>query len=217
MELEKYLEKIKKNVCPKECELQSKDIEIVTVPPPNEIVGIIISRDPTTEWIENGYEDAKGKSDDKRRKELFETAIPRILIDRICNYIDAKNLEILKKTIYQKVYWTHLHKCFTDKKEKKSLKFKYRNAQECADKWLTKELNTAISNNTKFIIALGGDVQKWISEWREDYHERSKNLKVIYLPHPSPANVGNYSSWSLQARDREKIERRINELLKLCG
>ena len=212
--LKKYLETINKNDCPQDCELQSKkEIEIALVPPPKEVLGIIISRDPTTKWLDKGYEDAKDLSNTKYRKKLFDTAIPKMLVGKIKDFADITEL---KDTIYEKVYWTHLHKCFTDSSDE-STKFKNKNAQECADKWLTEELNCAISDKTKFIIALGKDVQKWVCEWREDYYEKSKHVKVIYFPHPSPANVGNYFSWRPQrAKDEEKLKKRINELLNLC-
>lgn len=141
-----------------------------------------------------------------------------MLIKRIKNFMNTKNSESdiadLTNTIYKKVYWTHLHKCFTQAGEK-SLKFNPKNAELCADKWLAKELNIAINDKTEFIIALGKNVQKWICEWREDYC-KNKNLKIIYLPHPSPANVGRFSSWHPETKNREKIEKRINGLLDLC-
>lgn len=217
MTLKEYLKEINKDRCSEECDFKwRKDIEIALVPPPKEILGIIISCDPTTDWLEE-YKEAKELPNDKRREKLFK-AIPEKLIKRVTKFMNMKTSDIdsLSNMINGRVYWTHLHKCFTDKRGKESIKFKNKNAQECADKWLAEELNNAINDKTKFIIALGNYVQKWICEWREDYC-KSKNMKIIYLPHPSPANVGRSSSWLPETKNREKIEKRINTLLNLCN
>lgn len=220
MTLKEYLKEVNKDRCPEECEFKSKkEIEIAKIPPPKETLGIIISRDPTTDWLDTAYEKAEEQPDNMRRKTLFDTAIPLQLIKRIKNFMSRKpaeeDIKHLFEMIYENVYWTHLHKCFTDKSGESSIKFKNKNANKCADRWLAEELNIAINDKTKFIIVLGNDVQEWICEWREDYC-KNKNMKIIYLPHPSPANVGRSSSWHPETKNRERIEKRINSLLKLC-
>jgi len=215
MKLNEYLEKIKKSDCPQDCEHKFNKVkEIALVPPPDEILGIIVSRDPTVDWLEHHY-----RKEMKSRKELFDSAIPKQLFERINDFMANDITEEKKKHLYKfinkNIYWTHLHKCFTDKKGKKSIKFKNKNASSCADKWLTEELNIALKDKIRFIIALGNDVQKWICEWREDYC-KNKNIKIINLPHPSPANVGITSSWNPETKDKVKIEKRINTLLELC-
>ncbi|MDO8733774.1 MAG: uracil-DNA glycosylase family protein [Elusimicrobiota bacterium] len=216
MKLNEYLKKIRKSRCPHDCEFKIKEkIEIAFVPPPDKILGVIISRDPTTNWLEKHY-----KKEKKSRKNLFDSAIPSQLIERIRNFmannITEKDKKHISEFIYKNVYWTHLHKCFTDKSGKKSIKFKNTNANKCADKWLTEELKTAINDNTKFIIVLGNDVKKWIYEWREDYC-RNKNIEIFHLPHPSGENVGRGFSWyPKETKVREKIKNRIDRLLKLC-
>jgi len=93
MRLEEYIEKIDKNACPKECEFQSKEeIEIAKVPPPKNIVGIIISRDPTRKWVDKGYKKAMKLSGDERREILFE-AIPESLIKQIKKFKEFKEKE----------------------------------------------------------------------------------------------------------------------------
>lgn len=209
MHLKDYLNTIKKEGCPQNCELKSKkETEIALVPPPDEILGLLISRDPTTDWLDT-Y-----RKNRKNREALF-SAIPELLIKRIKKFT-GEDINCVSELLYKNVYWTHLHKCFTDKSEKKSIKFEPKNAIQCADKWLAQELDIAINDRTKFIIALGNDVQKWICEWREDYCQ-SKNIKIIYLPHPSLANVGRYFSWyPNEQKDKEILKKRINILLKLC-
>ena len=209
MNIREYLETLNKNSCPNDCELKNKrKIEIALVPPPDEILGVIISRDPTTDWLDTYRKESKS------RERLFDTAIPVQLIERIKKFTGG-DINYLSELIYKNVYWTHLHKCFTDKSEERSIRFKNKNANECADKWLGEELNIAINDKTKFIIALGKEVQKRICEWREDCC-KNRNIEIIYLPHPSPANVGRYSSWHpKELKNGERIEKRINSLLKL--
>lgn len=67
--------------------------------------------------------------------------------------------------IFHKMYWTHLHKCFTDASGKESKKFKKINAKLCANRWLEEELKYTIGKNKiKFIIALGKDVQNQVKQ-----------------------------------------------------
>lgn len=221
MSLKEYLKTIKKIKCPQKCKFKTKGGKIAKVPPPKKILGVVISQDPTLRWWHlYKYFSENEPQEDIRRKILFASAIPILLIYRVLEFmkkpISNKDEKNLFNMIFRNVYWTHLHKCFTDASEKKSLKFNPKNAELCANKWLKEELNIAINDNIKFIIALGNDVQKWTCEWREDYC-KNKNIKIIYLPHPSPANVGRYLSWHpKEPKNREKIEEQINCLLKLC-
>jgi hypothetical protein len=212
MNIKEYLETMKKDGCPNDCDFKKKgEIEISKVPPPDEVLGIIISRDPTTDWFSDYRENQEN------RKTLFETAIPGQLIKRIekNEKFTKEDVSFLREFLDQYVYWTHLHKCFTDKSRKTSIEFKPKNANKCADNWLGEELNVAINDKTKFIIALGKNVQQWICEWREDYC-RNKDIKIFYLPHPSSANVGRYSSWHpKESKNKVRIEKRINSLFQL--
>ncbi|OFV68787.1 MAG: uracil DNA glycosylase superfamily protein [Candidatus Syntrophoarchaeum caldarius] len=223
MNLIEYLKKINKEECPEECIFKQKSPKVAIIPPPNEILGIIVSRDPTFDWIKN-YEEAWKEYNEtvnveNLRKKLFE-AIPKSLIERITTYKDKLNsteedIVCLHKMIYKNVYWTHLHKCFTNKRDKE-YEFDNKNAIICGERWLAKELEIATNTKTKFIIALGRDVQRFVCEWREDYCE-NRDIKIIYLPHPSPANVGKYWSWCpKEERNKVRLTKRINNLLQLC-
>lgn len=219
--LNEYLEeKITKDRCPLECEFQSKEIEIAKVPAPEEIFGILISRDPTVKWLDKGYRRAweiyKEQSNaENLRNELFKTAIPEGLKDQIRKFMEGTSesarLRYLFTIIDTKVYWTHLHKCFTD-----GIKYKCINSTRCADKWLKEELRLAmINNNIKFIIALGNDVREWLEDWKIN---NKIDGKFINLLHPS-GNNNRYWSRSKKNKYRKKIEEteeQIKRLVSLC-
>ncbi|MGB8658210.1 MAG: uracil-DNA glycosylase family protein [Candidatus Zixiibacteriota bacterium] len=203
-----YLISINRYDCPS-CDLKSKNnIKIALVPPPNEIVGVIISHDPPVRWLPFYGYFTKEFQADTRRKMLFASAILRSLMDRVLQFmgdrINDNDKQCLFNTIFQKVYWTHLHKCFTDAQNE----FKRSNAYKCADHWLTQELNT-IADRLKFIIALGRDVQTWVNKWQEEYG-RSKAIEIINLPHPS----GLSRNWN--NKDDKGILKGIQDLLRLC-
>lgn len=216
MNLNKYLKEIEtKDKCPEDCELK-KYSEIAVVPPPEEVLGIIISRDPTIDWL---YRYLKNESDKNvRRKILFSSAIPLSLLTKLLifmrnNHLDENDKKCLFYVIFQKTYWTHLHKCLTDTNDKVSIKFKPKNANECAEQWLTKELELAINKKTRFIIALGKDVQTWVQKWKQ---EKNKNIKVLNLPHPSGQNN---PIWYRSTKCKQKIketEKEIRKLIKLA-
>ncbi len=218
MKINDYINNINIDICPEKCEFvvtgKSKAIAHV-IPPINDILGIIISRDPTIAWLSK-YKEAMSRPEDLRRKILFDTAIPAQLIQKIKTFMkdkisDEKSI-CLSEMIYKRVYWTHLHKCFTDK-GRESIPFKKKNAKECANRWLIDELDIAIDEQTKFIIALGIEVKEWISDWRGDYNKLN-NIDIIYLPHPSPANVGKGFSWyPSKSIDRDKLEKRVERLI----
>lgn len=221
IKLNEYLEeKITKDRCPLECEFQSKKIEIAKVPAPEEIFGILISRDPTVKWLDKGYRRAwkiyKEQSNaENLRNELFRTAIPKKLKEQISKFIvgpsESAQLKCLFTIIDTKVYWSHLHKCFTD-----GIKYKCTNSTRCADKWLKEELRLAMAdNNIKFIIALGNNVQEWLEGWRRN---NRIDMEIINLLHPSDNN-NRYWSRSKKNKYRKKIEEteeQIKRLVSLC-
>lgn len=222
MTLREYLQQLIKNNCPQDCKFKSKkDIEIALVPPPsNEILGILISRDPTVKWMKK-YNDIKKeyKKESTIHTELFKTAIPKSLKNRIEKFMKEKINENDKKSLFdiisQKVYWTHLHKCFTDASGEKSLKFEPKNAKLCANNWLEEELRIVINNNkTKFIIALGNDVQEWVKKWREENEDKCKSVEIIELLHTSGQNI---LIWNRTAVKKIKeTEEQVNKLVDLC-
>ena len=86
--------------------------------------------------------------------------------------------------LFYKVYWTHLHKCFTAG-SKKPLKFQPENAEQCAKGWLEEEFSHVISNKTRFIIALGNIVKRTLE--KQNISNKYREL-IIKLPHPSGRN-----------------------------
>lgn len=213
MTLRGYLSTVNKNHCPPDCEFESKEnIGIAWVPPPHEILGIVVSQDPTIRWS-HFYKCSKNESrEDSRRKMLFANAIPCLLFNRIIEFMDNQirdeDEQYLFDMLFQKVYWTHLHKCFTDKSGERSIKFKNKNAIECSGKWLAEELNIAINDKTKFIISLGNNVQRWFE--KQNISNKNKELKIIKLPHPS----GRNRKWN--NKSDPGILKAIQDLLGLC-
>ena len=218
MDLKGYFEKIDKSDCPDDCTFKYKrEIEIALVPPPDEILGVIISRDPTIGWYSKYTDIKKNYEEETVRTKLFETAIPNSLKNQIEFFmkesLDKNSLDCLFDTLFQKVYWTHLHKCFTDSTGKQSLKFDVKNANQCANKWLKEELFYAIGNKTKFLIVLGKEAQSWVKKWKET-DGRNQNIKVINLLHPSPQNN---RIWRRSAmKEIEQTENAIKEWIEIC-
>jgi hypothetical protein len=179
-----YFKNMEKTDCPVGCRLKvKKGIKPVCVPPPEDILGVIISRDPTTDWL---YQNLNKEPENYRRKILFASAIPLSLLTKISIFLREgivedgleyqynNDIERLYGVIFEKTYWTHLHKCPTDIKEKVSLKFEKMNATICADTWLEQELGFAIGNSTKFIISLGNEVKRWVDNWKREGKSRNR-------------------------------------------
>lgn len=208
MNLNEFLEGIKsKERCP-DCDFKSKlEIEPALIPPPTEIVGIVISRDPTVRWMHFYKYIENEPQEDIRRKMLFASAIPLALINRILEFGEITEDGCLFDMVFQNVYWTHLHKCFTDPNGKGPIKSKKINLQLCANFWLDEELGYAIGKKTKFIIALGKDVEKWFNKRENKWKDR---VQIIYLPHPS----GRNRKWN--NKDDKNIKKTIRDLFKLC-
>lgn len=115
----------KSNSCPDECEFKRLlRIPAVWVPPPqnNPLIGMIISRDPTTAFISH-YNDAKSKNLLLWRENLFDTnGIPKWTYDKIASFnrkymegaLSEEELKKITNTIFNSVYWGHLHKCYSD-------------------------------------------------------------------------------------------------------
>lgn len=209
-----------KTPCPEECEFKKLDNDpIVGVPEPqNKLLGVIISRDPTTAFI-TPYLEARKQSPEAWHHQLMTAnAPPQWLIGQIAifnkkylsNQYDAE-IERLRDIMENNVYWTHLHKCCTDKQSIEAPRFKTKNAMLCADQWLKQELSDSIGQGAKFIICLGNDAKAWFSEWGE---EQGVNDKVIYLPHPSRAANGAWNPTD-EGKKRE-LEDNVEKLLQHC-
>lgn len=217
----------KSNACPDECEFKRLSaIPAVWVPPPqnNPFIGMIISRDPTTAFIPY-YNDAKSKSFFSWKEDLFNSnAIPDWIYGRIEyfnrkyleNYLSNDELVNFRKVLFQSVYWTHLHKCCTDKLGEVSPKFNQKNAGYCADRWLYSEIESAASDNIRFIITLGKDVERWFEKKGNNVLD-NKNIHLYHLPHPSRANMASWSPKDEQTKRilKEKIENLVFECQKI--
>jgi len=214
----------KSDACPDTCELKgASGIPAVWVPPPQNhpFAGLIISRDPTTAFIPY-YTDAKKMDLSLWRELLFDTnAIPRWTHQRVTKFtekylqgtISEEEMEQFRETLYHSVYWTHLHKCCTDKRAEASLKFKPKNASCCAGRWLRSEIEYAARENIRFIITLGKDVERWF-ERNGDALLENTTICVYHLPHPSGANMASWNPKDEQAR--KKLEEDIRHLVLEC-
>lgn len=220
-------EHINKTICKGQCDFIGRDrIVTVGVPPPvypNKILGVFISRDPTTAFepfyeIARGVYSANQNIPSWRDLLITECAPPRLFINRITTfqwkYLGNKYLEevkSLRKVMYNNVYWTHLHKCCTDEKIEVS-KFNKQNATACGGMWLKEELMETIGPDTRFIIGVSGDVNKWVSMWKEN-DGKNKDISVFSFPHPSGAASG---AWNPDGENRDMLSKKIVELLELC-
>ena len=221
--LKKYQESMIKKNCPNDCTFslaKLRHIELAIVPPPEEIVGIIISRDPTVAWH---YFYEFSKREKLRRNFLFVSAIPLAFLTKISIFMDdminkennitKDDRQLLFEVILNKTYWTHLHKCFTNTKFNYS-KFNNSNAKKCANTWLKDELDKAIGLKTRFLITLGNDVENWINSWKE-----LRDIEVIDFIHPSNQN-NRY--WYRSSKEKpifeiiQKTERNLIRLIEIC-
>jgi len=200
---------IDKSKCPSDCGFQSKkDIPIIWVPPPQKSLGVLISRDPTFRGIPF-YNYYMSEEKEFAKKMLFAHSIPKLLIERILEFmgdrISKNNIKNLFDTIFQQVYWTHLHKCITDRKKEP---FKKSNAFKCANKWLLEELSLIYSSKDEFVITLGNEARDFVDKKLE----KSVKEKFIFvnLPHPSGVN----RKWN--DKNNKDIIREINALLDIC-
>jgi len=146
--------------------------KIVWIPPPKkgDLRGVIISRDPTTCFIES-YDEASKKSDDENRRELMcDNGVPvNTIIDRIEKVHQSEGTRNnLSNFLLNNCYWTHLLKCCTyssRKKDIESISFHKACHDGCVDccskQWLSRELNLIFEQpGVEIIILLGVDVTK---------------------------------------------------------
>jgi len=188
----------------------------ICMSPPENIQGILISRDPTSAFIEP-------YRTQKKNEGLFQfNAPPKWLCCRIQSFmkysINSPELEKIRNFLNWNCYWTHFHKCPTIKGVK-NLQFSYKHGKMCADQWFDNECTT-YDLNGKILILLGQDLKKYFRECKED-HQIFRNNHVICLPHPSSANVGNGWSWNLKMpeddENKKSVKAAINELLMRLG
>lgn len=209
--IKKYLERIKKSKCPPDCPFIREDVPIIKIPPPENPKIILISRDPTIDFI-SLYKYAARLEKTRRRSILFTDAIPLSLIRQITKFL-KKGDELTKEKektlfrLYEVAYWTHLHKCPTKKENNPFLKGSWKKATICADHWLQEEISTI--KEAQLIVCLGRDVERWMDDICTE-------ITYIYLPHPSPRNNWVYGS-KIPVKREEEIQENINILLEKLG
>jgi len=203
------LEDFKEGKCPDSCvfEKREKPEERAWIPPPErELVGVLISKNYRLRHYDS--KDPKFIDYKNDREEHFGVSIPCQLIGRIENFtktnmkeeFDEDDLKCLSDIIYNNTYWTHLIKCFTDWNSDAK-----EHAYECANQWLKRELDYAITDGAKCIIALGNDVQGWIrDEWKND---EKNGVPVVGLP---------LGTRGFNRANGERTKTNIRELMKFC-
>jgi hypothetical protein len=200
-----------------ECPLDSRDIDHpICVPQPSDLLkGCIISRDPTFEFIAplKKYKNGGGN---------FQfNAPPLWLYERIQYFTGfepgSDEMKKLKTFLNLQCYWTHFHKCPTNKNEH-DFRFKYSNGERCADIWFNSEV-LKYNLKQKIVVLLGRDLQTYFQ--RNSNHQLLQNNHVIYLPHPSSVNCGTGWSWNKDKPSDDKykiqVEEEIDKLLSLIG
>ncbi len=208
------------------CKLeQSKFLHPISIPIfSNQIDGCIISRDPTFKFLRR-IEEYNQNPSIFDGNFSFGPAPPMWLFNRMVSFMNfppnsssaIKLLEFLDK----RCYWTHLHKCPTQKRiksQKPSYKedypsFHYSTAKWCANSWFQSEFDRYNLKN-KIVIELGRHVEQFF-EQSEFRFLRKNKTSVICLPHPSPVNQGNIWSWNKNCIERAIIENEINRLMRL--
>ena len=212
-----------KDRCPDRCPLKAYNrMPIVGIPLPQwprKLFGVLVSRDPATAFIPLYLAARECLIDDWRHTLMFADAPPQWLIGQIATFdrkhmggVHALEIPRLRDIMLEDVYWTHLHKCCTDKKGKEAPPFNYSNAELCGNQWLKRELTDAIALRARFVLCLGSDVERFVSAWDSPEKER---IKILYLPHPSGAAVG---AWNPKDRvKRERIASTIDELFNIIN
>lgn len=224
--LQKSKNKTKDKNC-KGCNYNSTSRQMIIIPAPDKPKIILISRDPTIDFIPI-YEYSKKFNNNERRRILFTAGPPHKLIVKIIRFLRKKNKkwdQNLYHKIFRVTYWTHLHKCPTDN-ENKDTKYKYERAKECANRWLKNEISEWLKdiekekNTIHAIICLGKDVENWINKIKEKDKlikiklkklKKLKIVEIIYLPHPSDANN---NTWKTQKKKIKKNIKKLNNILK---
>ncbi|MGA2161531.1 MAG: hypothetical protein ABSG28_04945 [Methanoregula sp.] len=184
----------------------------ICMPSPKNIQGILISRDPTTDFIEpyKHYDHDKGLFQ-------YKEAPPTWLYNRILSFMkygsNSHESIYLRNFLNSNCYWTHFHKCPTLKGDK-DFHFSYKHGKECAGFWFDYEYST-YNLNGKILILLGQDLKKYYDENPDN--QLFKNNTVFFLPHPSGINMGSGWSWNPNKPEgdvyKKEIKKTIEELM----
>jgi hypothetical protein len=211
------------------CKFPDYSRKMVWIPPPKkgDLKGVIISRDPTTGFLEL-YNEASKKNDEECRKDLMSAkGVPvKTIIDRIAKvYPNEVTRDNLSNFLLKNCYWTHLLKCCTYSSRKNEIKsITFHEAcqtgcvEHCNEQWLLRELNLICEQpDVEVIILLGADVTKSVyrllsinnkEKWKRS---RYQNCSLIPLPHPSRANGASWASPINPILDN------IKEINRICG
>lgn len=215
MKLKEYLETLDKKDCPCKCKFKDKNLPIIKIPAPERPRIILISRDPTTDFLPI-YEYSKRYNEKRRREMLFTAAIPHLLIVQITKFLRRGNEDLGEKKeklfkLYDLTYWTHLQKCPTQSCVKNG--FELACAKTCANKWLEKELSLVReANDIEVVIALGNHVQRWINKWKKD---NNISISIIRFPHPSNQNNRYWCRKEGYEKKIDEMKEEIDNLLEL--
>jgi len=184
----------------------------ICISPPKDIQGILISRDPTSAFIEpyKNYKLDEGLF-------TFNEAPPIWLYVHIQSFMKYKpnSHEAIKlcNFLNSNCYWTHFHKCPTIKGHK-DLRFSYQHGKTCAGFWFDHEYSK-FNLNGKILILLGRDLERYHQENTD--HQLFRNNTVFCLPHPSGVNMGRGWSWNPNKsegdKDKKVIKGTIEELI----
>jgi hypothetical protein len=197
------------------CDLDNRNRvhPICLSPPSDNIKGCIISRDPTSAFIKPWREHKN-----ERGNFQFGEAPPKWLFERIQYFmgfeLDPTDIKKLKTFLDMNCYWTHFHKCPTDKQGIDCPRFSYFNGERCADRWFEFEF-TKYNLNDKILILLGRDLERYFQNNPDN--PLLKSNRVFYLPHPSMANCGKGWSWNKNKAPNDtnfiKLSNQLNELI----
>jgi len=190
-----------KDRCPSACPFKAlHDVPIVGIPTPqwpHRLAGVLVSRDPAVAFIAPYLAARRGLINEWRSALMLADAPPQWLVRQIAAFdrrhmagAHGHEIEKLCDLMADNVYWTHLHKCCTDKTGKAAGPFKYENAALCSDYWLKREIAEAIAQGAKFVLCLGSDVERFFTNWESPEKER---IKFLFLPYPAAAVSGAWN------------------------
>ena len=220
-----------KKECPHFCRFKPLNrTPIVGLPKPDDFWGVIISEDPTTDFIGRYEEARKQPPDEWRRLLMSKDSPPSWLIQKMMafnkkywNGVNTNEITQLNGIIQHNFYWTHMLKCCTIKSKKLkaqpineriSIPYTHAKGVTCADTWLSGELSWAISQGSKCIVTLGKSPEIWSKRWFDGLPDKD-GIRLFNLPHPSGANQ---ASWNPKTHDkREKLSNNLLSLLEACG
>jgi hypothetical protein len=201
--------------CQKCTSFEVKADRLMLIPPPKRIRIVVISHDPPLYYRPiYKYATERMSGDKSQARALLMAGIPGNLCSKIYNFllengpkpgVSNADLEVNKimPSLLENTYWTHLHKCATDKS--------YPFDTVCAREWLKDEIESAKSAGTRAIVAVGKPVADWLDK---NGIKTKTGLEIAKLPHPSGANNAR---WYTEDEDkkktiREEIEKLVNAL-----